>query len=291
MSGEAIVVYRFPASSAITPLKGRSIGENQTGPDTQSSIVARARGPLGRRLRDLGRARSLGQPRGEGVGRPTGARTVVADRVARIYRVPTGIGLLGTLYNYYGCTVANAESLLLASASALPGFRVYGCVASECVFVRAIRLRGAKVGVIVERHGVDTGSSTLTVRDLAGGHVLHTVAVSYMVPRLLDSLVTYVLAPSGNVAWATERSPDFGADGTVTIHRVIGAIGIRSRTRRGHRTDKDGQMLAGNTATVLTVRGWSGSARQDHRGEGRRKRQSMTRSSRGFAGSRSASWA
>jgi hypothetical protein len=98
--------------------------------------------------------------------------------------------------------------------------RVFSCVASECTLVRAIRLRGAKVGVIVDRHGVDTLSSTLTVRDLAGAHVLHTVhpnsAIGYG-----DSLITYVLAPSGNVAWATETtSPKFGRHGT--IHRAIG---------------------------------------------------------------------
>ncbi len=140
---------------------------------------------------------------------PANAQTVTADTAARIYRVPTGHSPLGTLYNYYGCTVAGAKSQLLASTSALSR-------------VRAIKLRGAMSGFIVDQHGVDTGSSTLTVRDLTDGRVVHTVAVSYMVPRLFDSLVSYVLAPSGNIAWATERSPNFGPQGEVTIHRAIG---------------------------------------------------------------------
>lgn len=150
---------------------------------------------------------------------PTSAQTVMADTAARIYRVPTGHSPLGTLYKYYGCTVGNAKSKLLTT-SALSRVRVFSCVASECGSVRAIRLRGAKVGVIVDRHGVDTGSSTLTVRDLAGGHVLHTVQTNRVI-GYGDSLITYVLAPSGNVAWATETtSPDFGPHGT--IHRAIG---------------------------------------------------------------------
>lgn len=150
---------------------------------------------------------------------PTSAQTVVTDSAARIYRVPTGHSPLGTLYNYYGCTVGNAKSELLAR-SAFSGIRLYSCVRRECRLVRAIRLRGAMVGVIVERHDTDTVSTTLTVRDLADGHVLHTVQADTVI-GYGDSLITYVLAPSGNVAWATETtSPDFGPHGT--IHRVIG---------------------------------------------------------------------
>jgi hypothetical protein len=58
------------------------------------------------------------------------------------------------------------------------------------------------VGVIVEFHGLDTIDSTLKVLNMVTGRVLHTfhgnIVVGYG-----DSFVTYVLAPSGNVAWAT----------------------------------------------------------------------------------------
>jgi hypothetical protein len=140
---------------------------------------------------------------------PAQAQTVVADSAARIYRVPAGHTALGTLYDYYGCTGGTAKPQLLSSGSALSR-------------ARAVKLRGAIAGLIVDQHGVDTGSSTLIVRDLTTGRVLHTVTVSYMVPRLFDSLVTYVLAPSGNIAWATESSPNFGTKSRVTIHRAIG---------------------------------------------------------------------
>jgi len=150
---------------------------------------------------------------------PISAETVVADRAARVYRVITGHDPAGTLHSYYGCTVGHAESQLLAR-SAFSGIRLYSCVVRECRLVRAIRLVGATVGVIVERHDTDTVSTTLTVRDLAGGHVLHTVQADTVV-GYGDSLITYVLARSGNVAWATETtSPDFRPHGT--IHRVIG---------------------------------------------------------------------
>jgi hypothetical protein len=153
----------------------------------------------------------------------------VADRAARIYRVPTGHDGLSTLYNYDGCTVGNAKSQLLAR-SAFSGVRLYGCAGTGCRLVRAIRLVGATVGVIVEHHGLDSVSTTLTVRDLAGGHVLHTVQTySLLVIGVGERLITYVLAPSGNIAWATvcqgqdacgphpQRPTSVG-----TVHRAIG---------------------------------------------------------------------
>ncbi len=154
---------------------------------------------------------------------PTGAATVVADRAARVYRVTTGHDPLGTLGSYYGCTVGHAKSQLLAR-SAFSGIRLYSCVVSQCRLVRAIRLVGATVGVIVERHGTDTVNTTLTVRDLAGGHVLHTVQADTVV-GYGESLITYVLARSGNIAWATVTTSP-GPHGTShrkgTMYSAIG---------------------------------------------------------------------
>lgn len=140
---------------------------------------------------------------------PLAAHTVAADSSARIYRVVIGHAFIGPLYAYYGCSVAQGKPALLSSANPLTR-------------VRMVELRGAIAGLIVDRHGVDTGGSTLTVRDLADGRLLHTVGVSYMVPRVFDSLVTYVLAPSGNIAWTTDRSSVLRSAGNVTIRRAIG---------------------------------------------------------------------
>jgi hypothetical protein len=94
------------------------------------------------------------------------------------------------------------------------------------MLVRRIRLKGAMVGFIVEDHGLDTVDGTLTVRDLAAGRVLHTVQADTVV-GYGDTLITYVLAPSGDLAWATVTT-SAGAHGsfrrTGTIHSVIGQI-------------------------------------------------------------------
>lgn len=140
---------------------------------------------------------------------PLGAQTVVADANARIYRVRIGHSFIGTLYAYYGCTVARGKAEWLTATDTLTR-------------VRMVELRGAIAGLIVDRHGVDTGSSTLTVRDLADGRVLHQVVTAYMVPRIYGRLVTYVLTSSGDIAWSTVKSIGFGPGGEVTISRAIG---------------------------------------------------------------------
>jgi hypothetical protein len=176
---------------------------------------------------------------------PIGAQTVVSDRAARVYRVITRHDPAGTLHSYYGCTVGNGKSHLLVR-SAFSGIRLYSCVVSECRLVRAIRLVGTTVGVMVERHGTDTVSTTLTVRDLAAGHVLHTVQADTVV-GYGASLITYVLTPSGNIAWATVTTSP-GPHGTFhragTIHSAIGQtmstldsgpqVRARSLRLRGH---------------------------------------------------------
>jgi hypothetical protein len=94
---------------------------------------------------------------------------------------------------------------------------------------------GAMVGVIVELYGLDSVDGTLTVRGLVDGHVLHTVQTYAVVGAgtLIggDLLITYVLAPSGNIAWATVCKaqhlcgPDRQRPTSVgTIHRAIGQM-------------------------------------------------------------------
>ena len=152
---------------------------------------------------------------------PARAQTVVADRVARVYRVPAGHGPFGNLYDYYGCALGNAKPRLVARAASRPrGVRVYGCGGQGCWLVTAIRLVGAKVGVIVEYHGIDFVDGTLTVRDLADDRVLHRFRTDWIAPGYGVRLITCVLAPSGNVAWSTETSSAPGHHGI--IHRAVG---------------------------------------------------------------------
>lgn len=150
---------------------------------------------------------------------PISAQTVVADRAARVYGVPTGNSRVGTIYDYDACAVANGKAQPLARSARI-GVCLARPVANECRLVRELHLSRATVGVIVERHGVDTVDSTLTVRDLAGAHVLHTMQTSTII-GYGDSLITYVLAASGSIAWATvTTSPNVHPH--ATIHRAIG---------------------------------------------------------------------
>ncbi|MBV9603735.1 MAG: hypothetical protein JO027_01440, partial [Solirubrobacterales bacterium] len=124
-----------------------------------------------------------------------------------------------------GCAAGSARSQLLAGGViSLPGKRVYGCAGRGCRLIEVIRLVGADVGFIVEHHGLDTVDGTLTVRDLADDRGLHTVQ-AHTVIGYGERLITYVIAPSGNIAWATDTTSP-GPQGNFrhigTIRRAIG---------------------------------------------------------------------
>lgn len=162
------------------------------------------------------------------------AQTVVADRVARVYRVPSGHDELGRVYVYYGCAVGNSKpQRLVRDASRLTGARRFGCGDLGCTVVRSIHLAGATVGAIIEFHGLDSINGTLTVRDLRSRHALHTVQTYAVVGggTLIagDLLISYVLARSGNIAWSTvcygldACGPNSQSRSTLgIIHRAIG---------------------------------------------------------------------
>ncbi|MDQ6821410.1 MAG: hypothetical protein ACR2L9_12280 [Solirubrobacteraceae bacterium] len=150
---------------------------------------------------------------------PAAAHTIAADATARIYRVLIGHSFTGPQFAYYGCAVAHTTPALLSSTDAQS-------------WVRMVELRGVMAGFIVDQNGVDTGSNTLVVRDLTDGRVLHTASVSWMAPRTSNSLDTYVLAPSGNVAWASEHATGPTIRNEVTIRRAIGRT-VRTLDRGG----------------------------------------------------------
>jgi len=158
-----------------------------------------------------------------------------ADRVARIYAIRTGKdavlypgGPHWTLYDYYGCAVGSGKPELLARAS-FSAPRVDRCHAAaylDCV--REIRLVGAMVGYIADAGELDTSTGTLTVRDLTTRRVLHTVRTSFQQPDLGQSVIRFVLARSGNIAWVTRTASggplpgDNGPPDSSTIQRAIG---------------------------------------------------------------------
>ena len=132
------------------------------------------------------------------------------QRCREVYRVPTGHGRRLTLYSYVGCTFGIAKSRLLASRafsgdSFDPGTesqlqdRPFSCGGTDCTWVRGIRLAGTKVGIIAEDYGLDSTNTTLTVRDLANGSVLHTVQTYSLSIWVGEESIKYVLARSGPV--------------------------------------------------------------------------------------------
>jgi hypothetical protein len=62
-----------------------------------------------------------------------------------------------------------------------------------------------------------------------------------------DGLVTYVLAPSGNIAWATTTSVGFGPRVKVVISRAIGRTTTTLDTGPESRVRGDSLRLRGRT--------------------------------------------
>jgi hypothetical protein len=181
---------------------------------------------------------------------PIRAQTVVADSAARVYRLPTGhVGRL-TLYDYDGCTVGAVKSQQLVTGAFNgdrfdPGKasrrqdRPFSCKGTDCTWVRGIRLAGARAGIIAEHYGLDSTHTVLTVRDLAGGHLLHSVQTYSLSTWVGTELIKYVLAASGNVAWSTisgSWGPDQPSDFVGIIHRAIGRTVITLDSAPGVRT-------------------------------------------------------
>lgn len=143
---------------------------------------------------------------------PASARTIVADAVARVYRVRrVRAGAQGDVsYQYYGCTTGEGTPVMIGFTDAANR-------------IRAVKLVGTLVGAIADQNGVDSATSTLAITDLATGRALHTTqTLTVYLPNGSDeNLVTYVLSPSGDIAWATSRS-SLGRKPVATIRRVIG---------------------------------------------------------------------
>jgi hypothetical protein len=128
-----------------------------------------------------------GTPSGGGSApcRPAGARTLAADRTARV---------LSMHHSVYGCVDATGKLLNLGGASIcnLPAGRV-----------APVSLAGDVVAYGLEKCGVDTGSSTVVVRNLATGRRLADLpAFAHPLgPESFVSVAALVLRRDGAVGW------------------------------------------------------------------------------------------
>jgi hypothetical protein len=113
---------------------------------------------------------------------PSGAHTLAASRVARVYALRNVV---------YGCSTGGAQYKLGHQNS---------CVGSTRVAPVTVVGRLAAYGL--ERCGVDTGSTAVVVRRLSDGRQLHSAAAtSPPGAESYQSLGSLVLKGDGAVAW------------------------------------------------------------------------------------------
>lgn len=163
---------------------------------------------------------------------PSSARTLVADREARVY-VSAG--------DVYGCAAAGAQGkfLLGRTGSCLaPGAQSSGGA------VGPVRIAGEMTAFASVVCGVDTGRTTVTVRRLTDGHVLH--------------------ARSATTTIGVEGHQDVGslvvkADGAVAWIATAESIGAPKYVRQLARLDRHGFRVLDSGPAVsagsLTLRG------------------------------------
>jgi hypothetical protein len=115
---------------------------------------------------------------------PAGAKTLASDSQARVYSSNGSV---------YGCADATGHRYLLASDETRPGQPHIGKVA----------LAGVDVAYGETTFSVDTGSATVTVRQLDNGRRLKSLAALTVPvgPESFESVDSVVVKPDGAVAW------------------------------------------------------------------------------------------
>jgi hypothetical protein len=140
--------------------------------------------------------------------RPPGAHTMAADRAARVYSLNGSV---------YGCVDATGRRRKLGGT---------GFCNQSAGNVAPVRLAGAIVAYGLEVCGVDTGSSTVLVRALAGAVRLTDVPASTLPlgPESFVSVVSLVVRRGGAVGWIASVDSIVGGRGqTYEVHRCRGA--------------------------------------------------------------------
>jgi hypothetical protein len=139
-----------------------------------------------------------------------GAHTIAADRKARVFS-KRGI--------VYGCALRTGKQYRLGQLTS--------CIGSDRA--APLALADELVGYGSERCGIDTGTSQVIVRNLAGGKQLRAEAAltGRLGPEAYVSVDSLVLKADGAVAWIATG----------------GSIVARGRTREVHRADATGRAV------------------------------------------------
>jgi hypothetical protein len=149
---------------------------------------------------------------------PTGAHTLAATPVARIYVTRQAV---------YGCSGANGKSYRLGKRGL--------CLPELCV--GRIALRGRIAAYELKGVGVDTSSAGVLVRSLANGRVLADQAAILNVPgpESFESVRMIVVKRDGAVAWIA----------------AVSSIGHPSSLFEVHRGDRQGHALLDSGARIV----------------------------------------
>ncbi len=142
---------------------------------------------------------------------PRGARTLAANRRARIYATGSGV---------FGCVTGTGHAYLLGQgAPGRPGQDRVGRLA----------LAGVDAGYAVGRMGVDTLSAQVVVRRLDTGQVLHEVSATTQPPgpEFFQSVEALVVKADGAVAWIA----DGGSIVSHAHHREVVRLDRRGEAR------------------------------------------------------------
>ncbi|HWF26469.1 MAG TPA: hypothetical protein VG275_13520 [Solirubrobacteraceae bacterium] len=137
---------------------------------------------------------------------PRGARSLAADRTARVYSWHSAV---------YGCVDATGQLRKLGGAGVCN--RLDGAVAP-------VALAAATVAYGLERCGVDTGSSTVVVLNLITGiHRADLPAATLPTgPESHSSVTSLVLRRDGAAAWIARSASLVRRRTTYEVHRFAG---------------------------------------------------------------------
>jgi hypothetical protein len=172
---------------------------------------------------------------------PLGAHVIAQDRVLRVYS--TG-ARSSDAYSVRACRRGASASMTLLSASPQRHFGLHHSVGR---FV----LAGDFVGYIETQFGVDSGTTTLVVVDVASRRTLHEIAAGHYVDAgfvFSEGVTDFVVSNRGSVAWITERGRR-GFRGSLEERtvQVVGPTGIATVADASTAIEPTSLRLSGHT--------------------------------------------
>jgi hypothetical protein len=141
---------------------------------------------------------------------PPGGHLIAHDRSVRVYRSgaeqPTAMLVAA-------CLVGRSGHMTLLGPPS-------GCCRGMRRSVAQFKLAGEVLGYVETQFGVDSGTTSLDVVDVASRRVLHSIAAGHYVDAGLifsEGVSDFLVTARGSVAWIVARSEGRGAS-TLSVH-------------------------------------------------------------------------